>query len=61
MTVELRPEEQRIVNDAVRSGEYQKPEDVISDAPHAWRQQRSSMRSGAENGERKGALARPRP
>ena len=40
MTIELRPEEQRIVNDAVRSGEYERPEDVIADALAAWRKQR---------------------
>lgn len=45
MIIELRPEEQRIINEAVRSGEYTKPEDVISEALSAWQKQRTSQRS----------------
>jgi hypothetical protein len=48
VTIELQPDEQRIINDAVRSGEYAKPEDVISDALSAWQKQRTSVGSRGE-------------
>ena len=41
MTIHLQPDEERIVNEALGSGQYNRAEDVISEALAAWRRQRS--------------------
>ena len=48
MTIDLQPEDERLVNDAVRSGQYVKAEDVISDALAIWRRQRQSATQPSE-------------
>ncbi len=56
MTIRLSPRIERIVNDAVNSGQYRSPEDVVSAAVTAWRAQQTTAQSNAV--EREAAIER---
>ena len=57
MTVHLPPGIERIVNDAVRSGQYRSAEDVLSEAVTVWQERQTAAVEPAEV-ERQAALER---
>jgi Arc/MetJ-type ribon-helix-helix transcriptional regulator len=57
MTVHLPPRIERIVNDAVSSGQYSSPEDVLSEAITVWRAQQTAAAEPTED-ERQAAIER---
>jgi Arc/MetJ-type ribon-helix-helix transcriptional regulator len=57
MTVRLPPRIERIVNDAVLSGQYRSPEDVVSEAITVWQSQQTAAAQPA-TGEREAAIER---
>ena len=56
MTVHLPPRIERIVNDAVLSGQYRSPEDVVSEAITVWQAQQKA--AGPTTDERQAAIER---
>ncbi|MGD0222526.1 MAG: hypothetical protein ABSF71_09315 [Terriglobia bacterium] len=56
MTVHLPPGIERIVNDAVRSGQYRSAEDVLSEAIAVWQAQQTAAEPTEE--ERQAAIER---
>lgn len=59
MTIRLSPAMERIVNDAVRSGQYHSAEDVLADAIALWQSQQPAAAEPAEE-ERQAAIERLR-
>ena len=59
MTVRLPPRIERIINDAVLSGQYRSPEDVVSEAVTVWQVQQTAATQQAA-GEREAAIERLR-
>ena len=57
MTVHLPPEIERIVNDAVRTGQYRSAEDVLSEAITVWQARQTAAAEPTED-ERQGAIER---
>ena len=57
MTVRLPPRIERIINDAVLSGQYRSPEDVVSEAITVWQAQQTAVAQPA-TGEREAAIER---
>ena len=56
MTVHLPPRIERIVNDAVLSGQYRSPEEVVSEAITVWQAQQTA--AGPTTDERQAAIER---
>jgi Arc/MetJ-type ribon-helix-helix transcriptional regulator len=56
MTVHLPPRIERIVNDAVLSGQYRSPEDVVSEAITVWQAQQTAAEPTTD--ERQAAIER---
>ena len=57
MTVHLPPGIERIVNNAVRSGQYRSAEDVLAEAVKVWQAQQTPAAEPAED-ERRAAIER---
>ena len=57
MTVHLPPRIERIVNDAVLSGQYRSPEEVVSEAIAVWQAQQTAAVQPATD-ERQAAIER---
>jgi Arc/MetJ-type ribon-helix-helix transcriptional regulator len=57
MTVHLPPRIERIVNDAVLSGQYRSPEDVLSEAITVWQARQTAAAEPTED-ERQAAIER---
>ncbi len=58
MTVHLPPQVERIVNDALRSGQYRSAEDVLSEAIAVWQARQTATEPTEE--ERQAAIERLR-
>ena len=56
MTVRLPPRIERIVEDAVRSGQYRSPEEVVSEAVSVWQARQRAVESTED--ERQAAIER---
>ena len=56
MTVRLSPQIERIVKEAVRSGQYRTAEEVLAEAVAVWQAQQKA--SGASEDERQAAIER---
>ena len=50
MTINLTPEQERIINDELRSGHFQSAEEVIAEALSALREKKSTSSCGDDNG-----------
>ncbi len=57
MTVHLPPQVERIVNDALRSGQYRSAEDVLSEAIAVWQARQAAAAEPSEE-ERQAAIER---
>jgi Arc/MetJ-type ribon-helix-helix transcriptional regulator len=57
MTVHLSPRIERIVNDALLSGQYRSPEEVVSEAITVWQAQQTAATQPA-TGQREAAIER---
>jgi len=56
MNINLTPEQERIVNDELKSGHFQSAEEVIAQALVALREKESSSLAGDGNGHHEGAV-----
>lgn len=56
MNVNLTPEQERIVNDELRSGNFRSVEEVIAQALAALREKERSSAAGASNGDQANAV-----
>ena len=56
MNINLTPEQEKIVNDELKSGHFRSVEEVIAKALHALREREQSLRPRASNGEQREAV-----